>query len=648
MEFKRGSVVSRFGSGLLLAALAWGQAHAQAPAPSRPVQPPPAEQAAEDTDPRDDDDRIEEADAKQREAARAERRARLEALRLAARSITWEAPPGLKELFEKFVAPPESAGDGEVKAGTLRTFLREVNRKVPEIAASEGYFAPQVAVRVEGEGEARRLVVTVLPGPRVMVDKVILEFEGDAALPGEERAAQRASVESAWTLPAGKPFRQADWDDAKGRALEKLSERHYANATVADSAALVDVPSSTTTLKAILESGPRYTFGALHVAGLKRYPESLVRRFNRMKPGEPYELGKLLELQRALQNAPWFASAAVDIDRDSGKTDEVPIEVTIIERAPVDVGVALGYGTDSGARAELSYRNRNAFGRALDLQSAFAVDQVRQVGFADFYLPALSIGGPLGDRLDTRDSFGMLVESKSNQGLDTQRVAFAAYRQFKLRPVDNYRVGLSYTFERKMPDAAEDSIARALAPVAEATWRWVDEIIDPKKGGVLKVRLAAAGKGALSTQDFVQAYAHYQHWFPLGANDQVILRGEIGRTFAISREGIPEEFLFLAGGARSNRGYEYESLGARDGDAVVGGRYLLTASAEYVHWFGKMLGGALFYDVGDADDQKALSGNPSYGLGLRLRTPAGPLALDLAYAERQRKVRLVFSVSVAF
>ena len=106
-----------------------------------------------------------------------------------------------------------------MKSGTLRVFLREVNRKVPEIAASEGYFSTQVATRIEGEGSERKLVVAVTPGPRTMVDRVIVEFEGDLAQAGDGREEQRAAVEQAWTLPAGRPFRQADWDDAKSRML---------------------------------------------------------------------------------------------------------------------------------------------------------------------------------------------------------------------------------------------------------------------------------------------------------------------------------------------------------------------------------------------------------------------------------------------
>ncbi|QJR16814.1 autotransporter assembly complex protein TamA [Usitatibacter palustris] len=636
-----------------LACGAWlfaaGFAMAQAPQPDPPREPAPAATTAPRPaeDPDDDEptpDETAEARARDREA----RRQRLEAMSAAARNIVWEAPEELKAIFAKHITLPE-VETTEARARSIRPFLREVNRRVPEIAAAEGYFFAKVETRVEGEGEARKLVVSVTPGPRTIVDRVIVEFEGDVSGEGDGREAQRADVTQSWTLPAGRFFRQADWDDAKGRILEKLSERHYAAAKMADSVAIVDAESSKVLLKVILESGPRFTIGPMVVTGLKRYPESLVRRYYTQQPGDAYRQDKVSDFQRILQNTPFFASVVIDIERDPANPSNVPMQVTIVERAPVDIGLSLGYGTDTGVRGEVSYRHRNAFGSALDMQSALGLDRTRQIGYVDFFLPPLTLGGPLGDRIDTKDSFGVLFEHKSNQGLETNRVALAAYRQFKLRPQDDYRVGLVYQFERKQPDNADESIARALAPVGEATWRFVDAVLDPTKGGVLKVRIAAGGKAFLSTQDFVQTYAIYQHWFPLTANDQLLLRGEIGRTFAVSREGIPEDFLFRAGGSRSNRGYAFESLGARDGDAVVGGRYLLTGSVEYVHWFSKQWGGAVFTDIGDAGEEPTgLNANASYGLGARWRTPAGPLAFDLAYAENTRKWRVSFSVSVAF
>ena len=45
---------------------------------------------------------------------------------------------------------------------------------------------------------------------------------------------------------------------------------------------------------------------------------------------------------------------------------------------------------------------------------------------------------------------------------------------------------------------------------------------------------------------------------------------------------------------------------------------------------------------------EALDANPSYGVGARFKTPAGPLGLDLAYAQNPRKFRISFSVTVAF
>ena len=62
-------------------------------------------------------------------------------------------------------------------------------------------------------------------------------------------------------------------------------------------------------------------------------------------------------------------------------------------------------------------------------------------------------------------------------------------------------------------------------------------------------------------------------------------------------------------------------------DAVVGGRYLATATIEYVHWLNERWGAAVFTDVGDASDSiRTWEALKSYGVGARFRTPAGPFA----------------------
>ena len=86
------------------------------------------------------------------------------------------------------------------------------------------------------------------------------------------------------------------------------------------------------------------------------------------------------------------------------------------------------------------------------------------------------------------------------------------------------------------------------------------------------------------------------------------------------------------------RGYAFESLGVKQGDAIVGGRYYAVASVEVVHWIDASWGIAAFVDAGNATDTVSRTqAGVGYGVGARLRTPIGPFRLDVAYGEETRK-----------
>ena len=560
--------------------------------------------------------------------------------------VTWEAPQPLRGMFEKFLPPP-NIEPGQRRGRVVRPWIRDIRRRVPEIAASEGYFSAAVAVDFEDE-EREKLTVTVTPGPRTTVANVEITFAGDLAGEGEPREARRRKIRESWALKAGAPFRSPDWDSAKARLQEELTDVDYAVGTIASSEAVVDAEAARANLKIALDSGPPFTYGSLEVQGLEEYSEHLVRRIVDLRQGERYSRERLTELQRQIQNGPWFASVVVDIERDPAHASGAPIKVSVVERPRREVGLAVGYGTDDGARIEGAYRYRDLFDRGFDLQSSLRASQKRQIAYADVYLPPGLITLPRMGRTPFRDSVGVLAEYSDIENLRLERFAIAGYRHFKEERWE-LRAGLVYQIERTRPQGSVERIERALAPIVAVTWRTVDDFFDPKRGGVLNVQFATATKALASTQDFFKAYAVYNHWFSLGRSNQLLLRAELGTTFAESREGIPEDFLFRAGGSRSNRGYAYQSLGVREGDATVGGRYIATGTAELVHWFNDTWGAATFVDVGDAADTRTgWNANPSYGVGARYRTPAGPFGLDLAYAQETKRFRISFSVTVAF
>jgi translocation and assembly module TamA len=97
------------------------------------------------------------------------------------------------------------------------------------------------------------------------------------------------------------------------------------------------------------------------------------------------------------------------------------------------------------------------------------------------------------------------------------------------------------------------------------------------------------------------------------------------------------------------------SIGIDLGDGlVVAGRYLNSGSVEWqrpITWKQKRTEweSAVFVDAGAvADDIKALKTHLGYGVGVRWRSPVGPVRMDLAYAHAHHKLRLHLSVGFTF
>jgi translocation and assembly module TamA len=153
----------------------------------------------------------------------------------------------------------------------------------------------------------------------------------------------------------------------------------------------------------------------------------------------------------------------------------------------------------------------------------------------------------------------------------------------------------------------------------------------------------------LTDELFVRGYARGVLYRPLSATSTVVLRAELGALASRDKRGVPATYLFRAGGDQSVRGYGFQQLGVRSGDAITGGRYLLTGSAEYQYWFKPRWGAAVFYDAGNAADTiRDLKPRAGYGVGARWRSPVGPINVDLAYGQAVHKARLHFSLGFSF
>jgi translocation and assembly module TamA len=514
-----------------------------------------------------------------------------------------------------------------------RRLLWRVSREVTTLLATEGYFSP--VVEIAGDPPALHVQL----GQRAVIEAVDIAFEGDLAGEDAEREARRGALRQAWRLPPGEPFRQADWSAAKQRLLDDLTARDYAAGTLADSLAEVDPETARVALRVQLDSGPAFRFGDIEATGLALHDLDLVRRYATLEPGDPYSTDALLAFERALLSSPYFSSAQINADRDPANAAATPVRITLAEASSRRLSFGAGLSSNTGYRAEVGWSDNNLWSRSWMLSTALRVDQLRQIAFADVMLPPAEKG--------YRDSFGVLGENADIQDLVTRRVGIGAVRA-RIRGDVEIRHSLNLQREQREIDGQEVSTQQSLALNTSWTWRRVDDLFDPRDGWVLNAQIGGGVKGLLSDANFLRGYAKAQWFIPVGLRDQIILRGEAGLTGGATGS-LPQDFLFRAGGATSVRGYDYLQLGVREGNAIVGGRVLGVASAEYVHWLSGQWGAAVFLDAGDATDSRK-DFNLAYGAGagVRWRSPAGPIAFDIAYGERERTWRPHFSLAIAF
>lgn len=549
----------------------------------------------------------------------------------------------LAGLLEEHIPVLSSSAESQFVNPSL---LRKLQGDIQSILSTEGYFSPQISF--QKNSSANLIDVIVNAGPQTIIKEVQIHFTGalaDAVDAGDVAAIQKKKeLESAWLLPKGEAFRQSQWNEAKTQLMEALKANLYAGASLTASRANIDPETATAVIELEIDSGVPFFFGDLQVTGLDRYPTWLLDRFNPPKKGDPYSSARLLEFQRGLQNSAYFSTVIFNLEPDSAKADALPIEVTLSERQTRDLGLSAGYSSNTGFRTEVTYRDRNILDRLWDLRSAVRLEQKQQLSYADIYLPPTD-----QHRLD---SFGVLFDRSNIEGLLQTRAAFAVKRTTMHGSLEQ-TLGAKYSEEKAIqtiaPGLRDENKSQALVASIGWTWRAVDDLLAPRKGHRAQFETMVSNQAIISDQSFVRAYGKYQYWHPVGKQDSVLIRLELGKVFSSSGDNIPNGYLFRTGGSTSVRGYAYQSLGVKSGEAVLGGRIMGVASAEYVHWMGSTFGVAGFVDSGDAAaDWKSFQAKQGIGMGARVKTLAGPIALDLAYGNKTKKFRLDFSIAIAF
>lgn len=555
-------------------------------------------------------------------------------------TVEVEAPDEIKALLMQHLETARAARLGEaLDAEEVARLQRQSELTAQDLLATEGYFSPQVDSTVERVGDDWRVQYRVVPGARTTVRSAKLAFEGALATRAET-AGLRGRIERNFFLKPGMPFRQADWETAKVTALSPLLGGAYLAARIAASEARIDPDARTADLTLTIDSGPVFFYGPLQISGDQRYPVAIIRNMSPVKPGKPVRQQDLLDYQVALETSGYYAQAAVRVDPDPAQAAAVPVRVEVVERPEKAFSVGVGVSTDTGARVQASWLHRDILDRGMRLKLDARLETARQAGAAELAWPRNASG--------YENSLGLQLKQEDIEGQETRSSVLVAKRT---RTRGQIETALSLQYQTEEQEIGNVVSARNQALVANYAWtqRTVGRAFFPRRGYVLTLQGGGAAEALLSDTNFVRLYGRHTHYFRAGDNGRLILRGELGSVLADTRDGIPTDFLFRAGGDNSVRGYAYQSLGRTLTGGVASVRYLATGSVEYNYFFEGNWGMAVFVDAGDAADSPGnLSPVYGYGIGARYRSPVGPINLDLAYGEATEEFRLHFSLGVSF
>ncbi len=558
-------------------------------------------------------------------------------------------PPAALASINQAVAAITRLAEDQDGGEVVRLRRRAYDATVSALE-TEGFFSPVVTLEVGQDYLGETWDIIIEPGPRTEVRDVDLRFQGQVSRPEFEGRVRQA--EQAWPLKTGQVFINNEWSSAKTSLLEEINTRDFYFARIVHSRATVEAETASADLAVEIDSGPQVRMGPLTVLGLRRVPASLIERYVRYSEGDSYDQDRLDDWQQALQSTSFFRGAFVTMDADGagrrelpGGEVELPVRVQVSEEPARRFTSSLGIDSDNGLGAEALFRQNIVAGLPIALETGVGLNRHRQRAFLDVHLPPTLKG--------YHDSVGVLYDHSDIAGVDNRRYGFGWKRRQERKAAGDSRVeyetqwGLIAAHDRTRIDGAEGFDV----PTLVGTWQWlrrdVNDKYDPREGHLVDVGLGA-GVTLDHGEPFYRASVRGQQWWSMSARDVLTVRGQVGKVWSHT-DRLPQDFGYRIGGSRSVRGYKYDNIGIQRGDAVFGAPAMAVLGVEYIHYFNEQMGMSVFVDAGDAAESfSAMEVHLGYGVGAAFLTPAGPFYVDLAWGQKDRRLRLHFSLGIAF
>jgi len=451
------------------------------------------------------------------------------------------------------------------------------------------------------------------------------------------------------------------------KCVQKLEEEYRSNGYIL--ARVTDVHMEKDgTLKVAVNEGIVEGF---KVKGNVKTKDYVVTREMKLKKGEPFNAKAARRSMQRVYNLGYFED--VNIKLNPGREPNgVEVEISVVEMNTGTFGIGAGYSNADGFVGMVSIGDKNfrGIGDKINLRWEFGGEDNKNYDFS-YTRPWLDdketsatinlydITNEYADYNIDGDEIARYDKKRRGQEITfsrrTHNEFVSNYITIKNRddiykgPADGYEDDVNQYYEKKfeqsphfkkewMPQTPEERRKENFGVTRSITFGRVydsrDNVYDPHEGKRIGYSVEWAG-GMGGDFDFTKWTADWRYYFRAGGESVWALN--LGAGYASG--DMPLSQRFTMGGSDTLRGYE---------DDQFRGNSMLKATLEYRFPIVKKVQGVLFTDNGYAWDKRhedefdmGLLKN-SYGVGLRINSPLGPVKLDYGYGEDGGKFHFSF------
>ncbi len=482
------------------------------------------------------------------------------------------------------------------------------------------------------------ITINISEGPQFRVSDI--KLAGDLIVPESE-------LQTLIKLKPGEIFSREKLTESTKAISDRLGNDGYAFANV-NAAPEVNKDEDTVSFVLFVDPGRRVYIRRINIAGNTRTRDEVIRREMRQMEAGWYDSRKIQRSKQRVDKLGFFSEVNVETPAVQGTTDQVDVNMTVVERPTGNVLFGAGFSSSDKLILSASISQNNIFGsgNALSLQvNGGKVNSIAALSFTNPYFTedGVSAGFDLYRRkTDTSNLSGVAPYTNKTTGAGVRFGFPLAETDFITFGVgfEYIQIGLFATsplrFRQFVNEFGSDSTSLNLTSGWTRDRR--DSVIWPTSGGLTRATVEVGVPPADLT--YYKTSFQQQYYYPFTERWVGFVNAELGVGGGYDDKTLPFFKNFFVGGVNSVRGYRTGTIGPKDlsGDAL-GGEKKIVLNAELLFPLpgmgnDKSIRMIVFADAGTVSNSWNLYNEMRYstGIGVNWFSPFGPLKVYIAKA----------------